>query len=225
MKIERVMHTEQPTDSEGNPTSPIPVEILGLTLTVPKIKSYWPTKKQFAPDFLDLVSQEIADNPPPTTGYEKATRGDVVSDGSGGWKYEYSVADMNNDPSSIDTRRRKRKEELKNKRQQVVDGGTTITGDEVRTDAKGRASLVESLSVEDLVPGQSFDWNTQDGGWVTLSYGQLKQYQTGVNGHVQDSFTNHRSLDAELDAATTLEEIDAVDIESGWPGDEDEDEQ
>jgi hypothetical protein len=173
------------------------------------------------PNFIAGVADEINfDNKPIPGQHEEVIQGDLV-EVNGVWQYEYTVVSKDS-PEYRASWKASRKDDLKAKRQAVVDGGTTIVGDEVRTDAKGRASLVESLSVEDLVPGQSFDWNTQDGGWVTLSYGQLKQYQTGVNGHVQGSFTNHRSLDAELDAATTLEEIDAVDIDSGWPGDEDE---
>jgi hypothetical protein len=118
---------------------------------------------------------------------------------------------------ATEARRVERKNELHSKRQQVVEQGTKFGNVTVLTDAKSRASLVESLSMEALEPGQSFDWYAADGSWVTLNYGQLKQYQKSVNSHVQGSFTNHMSLDGELDAATDLAEIDAVDIDSGWP--------
>lgn len=71
-----------------------------------------------------------------------------------------------------------------------------------------------------LVLGAAFskDWRMSDDTIVTLDNEQMIAVGLYVVAHVDACQQRKNALDAEIEAATTLAELDAIDIESGWPG-------
>lgn len=54
-------------------------------------------------------------------------------------------------------------------------------------------------------------------GWLTASLAKLKYASDRITAYIEECFTNERRLSEAIDAATTIEELNAVDIQSGWP--------
>ena len=63
----------------------------------------------------------------------------------------------------------------------------------------------------------SVDWRLAGNGLVTLNATTMMQVGVLIGQHVAACQDRKNDLDAALDAATTLAEIEAVDVESGWP--------
>lgn len=68
--------------------------------------------------------------------------------------------------------------------------------------------------------GQPFtvDWTMADNSLVTHDAPAMIAMGVAVGQHVSDCHERGAALKAEIDAADTVEEIEAVDIYSGWPG-------
>jgi hypothetical protein len=54
-------------------------------------------------------------------------------------------------------------------------------------------------------------------GWVELTLDQLVAIAGAIAEHVQACFSRERALHEAVDAAQSVAELAALDIESGWP--------
>lgn len=168
----------------------------------------YPTKAQYEEGHLF----EVVETPKPTGG--KARKLPMILVG-GVPTTQWALVPYTQE--DIEEHRTGRRENLKQKRRDAVAGGTSSGGFPVRTDASTRSALIEALAEADLSPGDTFDWQLGDGSWMTLNYGEIRAFHAATKTHVQASFSHQRFLDEQLLTATTVEEIDAVDIETGWP--------
>jgi hypothetical protein len=64
----------------------------------------------------------------------------------------------------------------------------------------------------------SMDWRMADDTIVTLDAAQMIAMGMAVAQHVAACQTKKNTLDAQIAAATTVADLDAIDVESGWPG-------
>lgn len=117
-------------------------------------------------------------------------------------------------PATKDDRDAK-KAALAAKRYEVEIGGITVGGAKVKTDRESQASLTGAYT--SLKEGMltSIDWKTEDG-WVTLNLATCEAIAQAVASHVQQSFSREKELSALIDAAETVEDLQAIDINSGW---------
>jgi hypothetical protein len=63
----------------------------------------------------------------------------------------------------------------------------------------------------------SVQWKT-GAGFVTLTAAQVIAAAQAVRAHVQACFDHEADVAAEIDAAETLAELQAIDVSAGWPG-------
>lgn len=57
-----------------------------------------------------------------------------------------------------------------------------------------------------------------ESGWVKLTLEEMKGIAAMIAGHVQACFSKERALHEAIDAASTMEELQAIDVNAGWPG-------
>lgn len=113
------------------------------------------------------------------------------------------------------------KEELKasvsQKRWEIETGGITVTGSTIDTSRESQGMLSGANLLATTFPNRSIDWKTKTG-WVSLPAATVLQISAAVGSHVQDCFSRERALHEAIDAATTTEEVLAINISAGWPG-------
>lgn len=71
-----------------------------------------------------------------------------------------------------------------------------------------------------LALGEAFskEWRMADDTVVTFDAAQMIEAGLTVVAHVDACQQRKNALDEEIDAATTLAELEVIDIEAGWPG-------
>jgi hypothetical protein len=65
-------------------------------------------------------------------------------------------------------------------------------------------------------PTRIIDWKAADG-WAQLDATAITAIATAVSDHVQACFSREKALTLLIEATTTIEELEAIDLESGWP--------
>lgn len=102
------------------------------------------------------------------------------------------------------------------KRYQVESGGVDVGGVRVGTDKVDQAAITGALATlrEGFVT--TINWKGSSG-WVQVGLTELTAIAAAVAQHVQTCFSAERAKHEEIDAATTLEELQAIDVEGGWP--------
>lgn len=111
--------------------------------------------------------------------------------------------------------------DAKIKRNSVIDSGVNVSGigifdsdDTSRQNVSGAAIAAQSI----IATGGSFsfEWTLKDNSRVSLTAQQiLTVHITGVS-FINSVYNYAASLRTQIDNATTVGEIDAIDIESGW---------
>ena len=82
-------------------------------------------------------------------------------------------------------------------------GGITVSGVSIQTDAETRASLLGAVQLN-----TSIDWKT-DAGFVTLTAAQIAGIATAVGQHIQKCFSAEKTV-AEAHAQTPYKSIEAI---------------
>lgn len=63
----------------------------------------------------------------------------------------------------------------------------------------------------------SVGWKTANNSFVQLSYDDLAAVVQAVNEQVQAAYNNEAQLLSKIEQATTVDELDAIDLTTGWP--------
>jgi len=88
-------------------------------------------------------------------------------------------------------------------------GGIVVGGAEIRTDRESQG-LITGAALKAIQDAEySCSWKTDDG-FVQLSAPQILAIADAVRAHVQSCFDHERALLALIDAAGTLEDLEAV---------------
>ena len=116
---------------------------------------------------------------------------------------------------TIESIKREMKIDLAAKRYEVEIGGIEIAGAKVKTDRESQASLTGAYTSLQAGLLTGIDWKTEDG-WVTLNLASCEAIAQAVATHVQQSFSREKELSALIDAAETVVDLQAIDINSGW---------
>lgn len=151
---------------------------------------------------LDAIAWQYS----PVVAWMAADReGVVVPTGTTG-SYEPPVAPV----ETFEDRKARKLAALATWRYQQETAGVVVGGAKIRTDRESQATITGayiSLS-QGLV--QSIDWKAEGGQWVQLALAQIAPIAQAVVAHVQACFTAERLLAAQINAATTDAELDAV---------------
>lgn len=89
-------------------------------------------------------------------------------------------------------------------------GGVVIGGAKIRTDRESQATITGAYISLSQGLAQTIDWKAEGGQWVQLGLAQIAPIAQAVVSHVQACFTAERLLSAQIMAATTEAELDAV---------------
>lgn len=95
----------------------------------------------------------------------------------------------------------------------TVQGGATLITDR---DSQAKITVAVALFENDqtLI---DIDWEAQPGVWVSVDREAMLGIGVAVGRHVQQCYSRSRQLIEAITAAETHAELDAVDINSGWP--------
>ena len=149
--------------------------------------------------------------PNPTSGKITELAAPVLGDGfvTVGW--------VTRDPTETETEehRVRRFSHIKRSRDDAIASGISVGGVHVHTDDLSQQRLVGAALAATIDPETTINWKMADGQFATLSGTQIIGIAQAVRGHVQAAFDTEAMLRAQINAAETIEEIDAV----GWPDD------
>ncbi|WP_375291807.1 DUF4376 domain-containing protein [Qipengyuania sp.] len=105
-------------------------------------------------------------------------------------------------------------------REKHTDSGITIPGvGRVETDLKSRLNISGSVQLASIGGAQfSTIWRTEDNQYVTLDAAAMIGMGVQVAQHVAACQYRKNELDAAIEAAASLAELEATDLNAGWPG-------
>lgn len=122
------------------------------------------------------------------------------------------------EPLTLEQRKADLADEVRNRRWQTETGGTVVNGVPIRTDVGSQGKIADAIALleRDTALG-AVDFEAQPGVWVSLDLSALTAIGIAVGRHVQAAYTRSRALHEAIEAAETLEALDAIDITAGWP--------
>lgn len=89
-------------------------------------------------------------------------------------------------------------------------GGCTVDGVMIATDRGSQALLTAAVVMARLDPEFKTKWKCADGSFKQLDAFQLRAIGDAVIAHVESCFAREGELCEQIDAATTPEELDAI---------------
>jgi hypothetical protein len=107
--------------------------------------------------------------------------------------------------------------ELASERRYAEENATvSFQGAFISTDRLSRASLTGAAMCAVQNPAYTVQWKTS-AGFITLESDAILDLLDTVQAHVQACFNREAEIITAAMAATNLDELDAIDITSGWP--------
>jgi hypothetical protein len=97
------------------------------------------------------------------------------------------------------------------------DAGTEFEGHVFATDNESQLKFMGILLGAMMDPNYEIDFKTLDRQYVRLTHAQVVQLCMAVKAHVTACFQNDQRLTDLIHGATTVEELDAIDVSEGWP--------
>jgi hypothetical protein len=95
--------------------------------------------------------------------------------------------------------------------------GIEINGAFFASDAGSQGKLTGAALAAVIDNAYTVQWKT-GAGFITLTATQIIAAAQAVRAHVQACFDHEADVAAEIDAADTLAELQAIDVSAGWPG-------
>jgi hypothetical protein len=94
--------------------------------------------------------------------------------------------------------------------------GITYANNTYSTDMQSR--LAYMIAVQQAATNNTYStiWKTRSK-FVNLSGADIIAINTAAAKHVDDCFTNEAAICVDIDAADTLEELQSIDLNEGWP--------
>jgi len=103
------------------------------------------------------------------------------------------------------------------KRWEVETGGIQIGNTAIATDRESQAQLISAYTL--LKSGLIADtqWKSDDGSFTLATLTDLEPVAQAVGAHVRACFAAEKAHAESIDAVQTQAELDAYDINTGWP--------
>jgi len=111
---------------------------------------------------------------------------------------------------------------VKEKRTEHARKPVSYDGNEFDADPTAQQKLTGKLTYaqaagKDTDSSWSVGWKTANDNFVQLSYTDLENIVQAVNTQVQAAYNREAQLLSKIEQATTISELDAIDLTSGWP--------
>ena len=119
----------------------------------------------------------------------------------------YVAADI-----ELDAAKEQAKTALASKRYDAETGGITVINVHIQTDRESRSNLIAARTLAKEDATYSTYWKTADGSFMKLDAETIIAIAYAVVEHVEKCFRDEMQLAAQIDAATTLEELRAIEI-------------
>lgn len=117
----------------------------------------------------------------------------------------------------LDRLRDGKKAEATQKRwEHEVSGVIMPDGTSIRTGIDDQNRISTALQGMRDTDMTEVDFKASDG-WVKLNIEQLSGIAALIAKHVQECFSNERKLHEAIDACKTLDELNAINLQEGWP--------
>lgn len=124
--------------------------------------------------------------------------------------YETAYADEKLRPQLVD-----RVTEIRREKQLVANfGGMPLPADDTTV---ARITAAAYLMDADPNSPQTRRWKVGPNAWIDVDRNTLVAMGTTIANHMQDCFNQEETLHSQLAAAATVAELQAIDIEAGWP--------
>jgi len=95
-------------------------------------------------------------------------------------------------------------------------------GNQFDADAAAQQKLTGKLTYaqatgKDNDSSWSMGWKTANNTFVQLSYADLENVVEAVNEQIQAAYNREAEILAQIEQATTIDELNAIDLMAGWP--------
>jgi hypothetical protein len=107
------------------------------------------------------------------------------------------------------------KRRVADRRWRVETGGIVVADTFINTDRDTQSKLTAARIVAKEDPAYTVQWKLP-GGFATLAAAQVIAMADAVRAHVQTAFDREAALVAHIEAATTHEALDAIDVGGGF---------
>lgn len=118
------------------------------------------------------------------------------------------------DPRTLEDYKTQRWEYLKTKRDETLDGGFTWNNLTFDSDPKSRGNIQGAVTLAQLSEqgNQPFSitWTLKDNTTTVLNIQEMKEVGVALANHLNTQYNKGRDLRAQLDQATTKEEIESI---------------
>lgn len=101
---------------------------------------------------------------------------------------------------------------IQTKKNEMRDAGFIVDDIKFDSDIAARLAYTELGLQLQANPEFTTMWKASDGVWVTMNYALYQQVITAGKAHIESCFAWQAAKEQEIDAATTIEELDAVEI-------------
>lgn len=118
--------------------------------------------------------------------------------------------------NSLSAHQQRKRDELASIRYQHETAGITLNGATIETDRESQALITGAWSFSQLNPNVLIDWKAESG-WIQIDAATIAGIAGAVACHVQDCFSNERVLSEAITAAETVADVQAIDLNTGWP--------
>ncbi len=103
------------------------------------------------------------------------------------------------------------------KRWEKETGGMIFNAMPLATDAVSQTKYIGAVVGAQMDPLSTMKWKLSNGTFVTLDATAIVAVAMAVRAHVQACFDNEADIKLLIEAADTVAEIDAIDLDDGWP--------
>lgn len=122
----------------------------------------------------------------------------------------YTPANPVDAPMTLERAKAEKLAELAADRYAREVGGITIGGASIKTDRESQGTVTGAFISLSQGLATSIDWKADNGQWVKLTAAEITPIAQAVVAHVQACFTAEAQLAAEVNAATTIEAVQAI---------------
>ncbi|WP_372380308.1 DUF4376 domain-containing protein [Xanthomonas sp. NCPPB 1062] len=131
------------------------------------------------------------------------------------WRAAGGIPIPNAAPETLETLRTALRAAATQRRWECETGGITIGGVQVGTSTEDQNRISTVLAAADLGTVEQVDFKAISG-WVTLTLAEIRGIAAAISAHVQACFTAERAHHEAIGAMTSIEELRAYDVATGW---------
>ena len=120
------------------------------------------------------------------------------------------IAPLSSGPMTLESAKAAKLAEIANWRFQRETSGIVFNGVRIKTDRESQATITGALTALSQGLVSSVEWKADNGQWIQLGLTEMTAIARAVATHVQQCFSLEKSYVDQVNAATTIEEVQAI---------------